>query len=205
MLDAFEHYLGATPWAPPVLAVTAIGLALSARRIAARTGWPAWLTMGFGLSLAGFLGVTATPDSDLDLGLNGARFASWTPHLPSFHELAQIIDPWDATEPALNAWLAMPLGLTAAVATVRMRAAWPAVIAIIAPFAAEWVQWSFPGFDRAAFLFGDVTANWFGVAIGAAGGLVIATAWMAIRRRRPQDLGERIPAWFPKGSRLRVR
>ena len=176
-----EVYLRGTPWAVPFTLVAFVALLLAGRPLARRTGLPQTWWVLAGTSVAGFLGVIATPAQWLPDPAGGStRHVIWVWELP--HTLFST-----ANQTTLNLWLAVPMAACAAWALVRWRRGWPVAVVALTPPCAEGLQWLFPSFGRVAFHTGDLIANWCGVGLGLALGTVVAGASLRLVPHRPPD------------------
>ncbi|MBO9522711.1 MAG: hypothetical protein J7518_14350 [Nocardioidaceae bacterium] len=168
-----QVFFDAEPWALPVT-VVACAVALAASPVLARRhgGNPLvwWLYLS---AVGGFLAVTITPTGGhFSGGLSTHVIRSMSPSLPNLRDLRAL------NEVSLNLLVAVPLGAAAVLLSSVLRRYWP-LLAIGLPFVSELVQGVLPGLSRVGFVLGDALTNLVGVAMGAAGGVVLALVMRA--------------------------
>lgn len=173
---SLEVYFRALSWALPTLAVGSLLLLLVSGPLSRRLGLPPPAVIALGVSVIGFVAVTATPGSSASWTAGsrwsmggGARWVS----------PAELLDPW--SEAGMNVWLAVPMALVAGYVAVRHGRAWPVALVVVLPVVVEVVQMLLPELGRSALL-ADVAANEQGVVLGLLLGVV---AGLALRRRTP--------------------
>lgn len=160
-IDVIEVYLKATPWALPLTGLSAVLLACLARALGRWLRVRPWLAWLYGMSIAGYLTVTATPAAG-DFHSRGNGF-NWS--LPPTRGL----DFFRVDNQSLNIWIAIPMAFLSVVVAGAggRRIIWIAPWA--APFVVEVFQNEAP-LGRAAFLFADVFTNWVGSFAGTVAG-----------------------------------
>lgn len=183
-MTMIEVYLRALPSVLPMGAAAVLGALVVAPVLARRWEVPVVLVGGWALAalvpLAGLLAPghwQAAGSTDRISGF----LPQGRPHLVGPAELLT------ASEPSLNVWLFVPLG----VATVLVVAAGAPVVLValapVVPFVGEALQGLVPELGRAGFLWDDVSANWQGLALGALVAAPGAVAVVAACHQRVRD------------------
>lgn len=177
MLDA---YFRATPLAG-VGIVLALCLATGLAAVAVRTAWAPPLRVWLYVASVGTYGaVTMLPDS---------WSRGW--HWRSPFDLALVVPQWDAwvagvDSATLNVWLGLPVGVGAALLALDLRRWWPLVVALLAPWAAEWWQAVMPS-GRHGLSGEDLANNLYGIVVGVAIGAAIDRLLVWWERRMGTD------------------
>lgn len=143
----------------PVFFVLSILTGVVYRKVAKRTRWPSWPTLGAGIALAGVLAVTLTPD-EWDMGEKVTCIFSLPTTLGLFALPA-------LTQDSLNALLLLPLGFFSVLATRR---AWMAALTVVmTPICIELIQALVPVLDRTCSsqdIINNISGGLLGVALG---------------------------------------
>jgi len=165
-----------TPYAPLVLAVTAVAVVVLARPVGRRLRLPALGVAAWVAALGLVVALTLTPREPQRSGERVCALDSWTPL--DLHNVLAL------DQRAANVLLLVPLALLAALPRdARTRRALLGLVVAL-PFVVEAVQYAVPRISRICDS-NDLVDNLVGVAVGAAVGTAVRlVASLAHRRRR---------------------
>lgn len=178
-MGRISPFFAATPWfAPGALAsgVVAGGIVWFARRRSA----PAVLTWAFLTTVGSYAFLVASPTRAVLEGYPGGRT-----NVGMGIVLPPVSDLTDVTDVTLNVAAGLVLGLLGTWLTRVRLIAWPCVVAVTLPIAAELAQAAVPALGRSGFLLTDVAVAEAGVAMGATSAALLWRTRRRTTRRQP--------------------